>query len=114
MKRLFPTSLALLLVMGSLGHVFAAALCPRSPGRECCFANAFKQTHDSLQSHQDMAEHCMSMDGMSVDDMAMDGPASVEVSNSLIPPVVDDEILASSFERPVESCAHCMMHSGLS
>ena len=114
MKRFFPTSLALLLVMGSLGHVFAAALCPRSLGRECCFANASNPTHASLSSHQDMAEHCMPMDGMSMDDMATNDTAAVEVSTSFIPPVVDDEVLASSYERPLESCAHCMIHSGLS
>ena len=114
MKRFFPTSLALLLVMGSLGHVFAAAFFPRSPGRACCFANTSHHAHDSLPSHQDMAEHCMPMDRMSMDDMAMDDTAAVEVSNSFIPTVVDDEVLASSFEQPVESCAYCMIHSGLS
>ena len=114
MKRFFPNSLAVLLVMGSLGHVFAATLCPRSPGRECCFANTSNHTHDSLPSHQDIAEHCMPMDGMSMNNMAMDDTVAAEVPNPFAPPVVDEEVLASRFEQPVESCAHCMIHSGLS
>jgi hypothetical protein len=36
------------------------------------------------------------------------------VSNSSTQRVADEEVLASSFESPVESCAHCMIHSGLS
>jgi hypothetical protein len=114
MKRFFPNTLALLLVIGGLGHVFAATLCPRSPGRECCFANTSNHTHDSLPSHQDMAEHCMPMDSMSMDDMAMDDTVAVEVPNPFAPAVVFEEVSASRFEQPVEFCAHCMMHSGLS
>lgn len=114
MKRFFPTSLALLLVIGSLGHVFAATFCPRSLGRECCFANTSNHTHDPSSSHQDMAAHCMPMDGMSMDDMAIDDTAAVEDSNPFTPPVVDEEVLAGSFDRPVEACWHCMSHSGMS
>jgi hypothetical protein len=112
MKRFFPTSLTLLLVMGSLGHVFAAAFCPRSLGGECCFATASKHTHDSSSSYQDMATHCMPMDGMPMDDLAMDDTSAVEVSKPFTLPVVDDEVLASRFDRPIEYCAHCMSHSG--
>jgi hypothetical protein len=114
MKRFFPSSLALLLVMGSLGHVFAAALCPRSLGRECCFPKTSKHTDDSSSCHQDMAMHLMPMDGMPMDDMPMEDTATVEVPNPFAPPVVDEEVLAGRFEQPVESCAHCMLHSGLS
>ena len=112
MKRFLPNSLALLLVIASLGHVAAATLCPRSLGHECCFANTSNHKHDSLPSHQDMAEHCMPKDGMSMDDMAMDDAVAVEVPNPFAPPVVDEEVLASRFEQPVESCPHCMVHSG--
>lgn len=113
MKRFFPTSLASLLVIGSLGHVFAVAFCPRSLGRECCFANISNHTHGSSSSHQDMAAHGMPMDGMSMDDMAIDDTAAVEESNLLTPPAVDEEVLAGSFDRPVEACWHCMSHSGI-
>lgn len=114
MKRFFPTSLALLLVMGSLGHVVAAALCPRSLGRECCLAKTSNHTHDSLSSRQDASVHCMPMDGMSMDDMAQPVTAAVEVSNRFTPPVVDEEVSAGTLEQPVGSCPHCMLHSGLS
>ena len=113
MKRFFPISLALLLVMGSLGHVFAAASCPRSLGRECCFANISNHTHGSSSSHQDMAAHCLPMEGMSMDDTAIDDTAAVEKSNPFTPSVVDEEVLAGSFDRPVEACWHCMSHSGI-
>lgn len=113
MKRFFPTSLALLLVIGSLGHVFAAAFCPRSLGGECCFENISKHAHGSSSSDQDMSEHCMPMDGMSMDDMAIDDTAAVEESNPFTPPVVEEEVLAGSFDRPVEACWHCMSHSGI-
>ena len=113
MKRFFPTGLALLLVMGSLGHVFAAGLCPRSFGRECCSAKTSKHTHHSSSCHQDIAMDLMPMDGMATDDMAVEDTAAVEVSNLFAPPVVDEEVLASAFEQPVESCAHCMSHSGI-
>jgi hypothetical protein len=112
MKRFFPTGLALLLVMGSLGHVFAAALCPRSLGRECCFANISIHPHGSSSSHQDVAAHCMPMDGMSMDNMAIDDTGAVEESNPFTP-VVDEKVLAGSFDRPVEACWHCMSHSGI-
>jgi hypothetical protein len=112
MKRFFPTSLALLLVMGSLGHVFAAALCPGSFGRECCFAKTSNHTHDSSSCHQDMAMHLMPMDGMPTDNMAMDDTATVDTSKRLAPPVVNKEAVANRFEQPVEPCPHCLAHSG--
>ena len=114
MKRFFPTSLALLLVMGSLGHVVAAALCPRSLGRECCFARTSNHTHDSSSSPQDTSGHCMPMDGMAMDDTAQPDTTSVEVSNLFTPPLVDEEVSASTLEQPVEFCPHCMIHSGFS
>jgi len=73
MKRLFPTSLALLLVMASLGHVLAAAFCPRALGHECCFAKTAHHPHRSSSGHENMAVHDMNMDGMSMDSMNMDG-----------------------------------------
>src|SRR5712692_1535770 len=74
MKRLFPTSLALLLVMGSLGHAFAAAFCPRMLGHDYCMTRTSGDPHSS-QSHQHM--HSMMMESMSMasgdmQDMMMD------------------------------------------
>lgn len=113
MKRFFPTTIALLLVMGSLGHVLAASLCPRSLGRECCFAKTSKPKHDSSCCHPNMPMHLMSMGSMTMDDMVMEDTATVEVLNPFAPPVVDEEVLANAFEQPVESCAHCLAHSGV-
>ena len=113
MKRFFPTTVALLLVMGSLGHVLAASLCPRSLGRECCFAKTSKPKHDSSCSHPDMPMRLMSMDSMSMDDMVMEDTAPLEVPNPFAPPVVVEEVLANAFEQPAELCAHCLAHSGI-
>jgi hypothetical protein len=60
-----------------------------------------------------MTEHCMPMDGMSMEDMAIDDTVAVKESNPLNPPVVDEEVLAGSFDRPIEACWHCMSHSGI-
>src|SRR6266542_4770801 len=69
MKRFFPASLALLLVIGSLGHVFAATFCPRMLGHDCCLAKTSADLHPA-QSHQHM--HTMAMDSMSSESMKMD------------------------------------------
>src|SRR5260370_16978141 len=66
MNRLFPTTLALLLVMSSLGHTFAASFCPHASGRECCFAKASSHTHALPSSHENTA---MPMDDMQMEDM---------------------------------------------
>ena len=129
MKRIFPTGLVLLLVMSSLGHVLAAALCPRAFGHECCFAKTLNHTHGSsstLKKVTDMHMHGMSMDGINMDEMSM-GDASMNqmpMNDSLIdaptvvmsiafsPPSVS-EAVANKVVKPVDSCAHCLGHSGI-
>jgi len=130
MKRLFPTSLALLLVFASFGHVFAAVFCPRALGRECCFAKTGKHTHSPSSNHVDktmvdMHMHEMSMDGMNMEGMAMGDTsmdhnamddtaidaASVDISIAFSR--VDGEVAANKFDQPVELCAHCLGHSGI-
>jgi hypothetical protein len=132
MKRLIPTSLALLLVMASLGHVLAAAFCPRALGRECCFARSARHTHGSSSSHEKMAVHNMHMDGMSMDGMDMDNmpmnatsmdhmgmndmeidAATVDLSLPFSPPAFTEQTVANKLDLPVESCAHCLGHSGI-
>jgi len=110
MKRLFPTSLALLLAMSSLGHVFAAAFCPRVLGGGCCFAKAPDLKHLSPTCHEDMAMPMgeAAMDGMGTDDRSMhDMPATSSSS------FTDDDALTSKFEQPFETCTHCLSHSGI-
>jgi hypothetical protein len=70
MKRLFPTGPALLLVMGSLGHVFAAAFCPRLLDHDCCLTKTSSGLNPA-QSHHHM--HSMAMDGITEESMSMDG-----------------------------------------
>jgi hypothetical protein len=128
MKRLFPSGLALLLVIGSLGHVFAAAFCPRVLGRGCCLAKTAVHLHDASSS----AMHSMPMNGMSMDEMAMgkspaddmavdgmlmdhiamSGGGSDLMSTPSSPPV-EDYARAGKVEQPVETCSHCLSHSGL-
>ena len=56
--------------MGSLGHVFAAAFCPRMLGHDCCLTKTSSHQHPS-QSNQHM--HGMAMDAMANESMPMDG-----------------------------------------
>ncbi len=56
--------------MGSLGHVFAAAFCPRMLGHDCCLTKTASSEY-SAQSHQHM--HGMAMDSMANESMQMDG-----------------------------------------
>jgi hypothetical protein len=135
MKRFFPTSLAMLLVMASFGHVLAAAFCPRALGRECCFSKATHHGHSPSSSHVNQGAGHMhmdgmamdgNMDGMNMDDMAM-GDTSMDhaamadmasdaatVDISIPPPrlAVGEEALANRFDQPLQSCAHCLGHSG--
>lgn len=132
MKRLFPISLALLLVMASFGHVLAAAFCPRALGPECCFAKTASHKHGSASDHEKMTVHDMQMDGMSMDgmnmaDMARDDAsmdhmamndmmidaAAVDMSIPFSRLAFTEEAVASKFDQPVESCAHCLGHSGI-
>jgi hypothetical protein len=136
MKRLFPTSLALLLVMASFGNVLAAAFCPRVLGRGCCFAKTASHTHSQSAEHENIATHHMHMDGMSMDGMTMDsmntgdrtvdaasmdhmamndrtvdGPIT-EVAVLFSPAAVSEGPFANNVSEPVESCTHCLGHSG--
>ena len=132
MKRLFPASLALLLVMASFGHVLAAAFCPRALGRECCFAKTANHTHSPSSSHvneaaADMHMGGMSMDGMNMDDMAMPDTsmdhmavndmvidaATVDMFIPVSPPAFTEEAVTNKFDQPVGSCPHCLGHSGI-
>lgn len=125
MKRLFPTSLALLLVMGSLGHVFAAAFCPRMLGHECCLTETASSEHSS-QSHQDM--HDMAMDSMANESMLMNGsdmPGIIMMDDAGVPPpslainevprlsTSEELVPVNSLELPIGACTHCMSHSGV-
>ena len=132
MKRLFPTSLALLLVMSSLGHVLAAAFCPRALGRECCFAKTPSHVHSSSSSRENKAVHDMHMDGLSMDGMNMDDRAMADASMDhmatndmkidaatvdmfipVSPPAFTEEAVTNKFDQPVGSCPHCLGHSGI-
>lgn len=123
MKRLFPSSLALLLVMGSLGHVLAAAFCPRMLGHDCCLAKTSSNLNPA-QSHQHM--HSMAMDGMTAESMSMDGDGMPDMvmDDGDVPPLssIDDATKLSNSEElvptnklelPIGACTHCMSHSGV-
>jgi hypothetical protein len=123
MKRLFPTSLALLLVMGSLGHVFAAAFCPRMLGHDCCLTRTASFQHPS-QSHQHMqgmamdgmAGNSMQMDGIDMSGLTMEGPlvAPSSLDNQVNQLAGSNEWLSPNrIEEPLDGCTHCMSHSGL-
>ncbi len=120
MRRILLTSLASLLVTSSLGHVFAAAFCPRSMDGGCCLAK-IDRTHAS-SIHQHRAAHCSamsaavmdvgSMDRMPLHEMAMGDAATVDTSSRLTPTIVKNTI-GNRFEQPIEPCRHCLAHSGI-
>ena len=122
MKRLFPGSLALLLVMGSLGHVFAAAFCPRMLGHNCCLTATSRDSR-SAQSHQHM--HGMAMDSMANESMPMAGDMQdMVMDDANVPPrssideasqlfTSEELVPTNKLELPVEVCTHCMSHSGV-
>ena len=128
MKRFLLASLALMLVMSTWGHVFAAAFCPRALGHDCCFAKTLRHAHSSSFSHENTVAHDMHMDDMSMDDMRDDmvmaeastdhmamndlmiEAATVNVSIPFFPASSES---ASKFDQPVEPCAHCICHSGM-
>lgn len=123
MKRFFPTSLALLLVMGSLGQVFAAAFCPRMLGRDCCPTKTANDQH-SVPSHQHMqgmamdtlANESLPMNSTDMEGMVMDD-AKVSPSlviNEVTPLSTSEEVIpANKLELPIDACTHCMSHSGM-
>jgi len=130
MKRLLFSSLALLLVMSSVGQVFAAAFCPRASGHECCFTQKVSNTHSSSSNHENMAAHHVHMDGMSMDDMSRDdmttpdasmchatisdttrGAAIADMPKPVNTPVPNPETVANRFDQPFQTCAHCVSHS---
>jgi hypothetical protein len=124
MKRLFPTSLALLLVIGSLGHVFAAAFCPRMLGHSCCLTKSASGPH-STQFHQPMhgmatdpmADESMSMNGSDMPGMTMDdadvSPSTLASDESPVASTSEELAPANKVELPVDACTHCMSHSGI-
>jgi hypothetical protein len=126
MKRLLLTGLALLLMLSSLGHVLAAAFCPRALGRQCCFAKAANPLHKPSSSYVNNAVADMHMDGMRMDGMnmgdtsmdhnAMDNMVSDATTSDVSIPsrlAYGEEVVANRFNQPVESCAHCLGHSGV-
>ena len=122
MKQLFPTTLALLMVISSFGHAFAAAFCPHAFGRECCFAEAPDHTHALPSSHEITAMPMDDMHGMHMDDMAVDGMVMADSGtdcskmkgmSGIVYLAVADISLANKVEKPVETCTHCLSHSGI-
>ena len=129
MKQVFPTSLALLLMLSSFGHVLAATFCPHALGRECCLVKTSSHTSISSTSENPGLHHMhgISMDGMneddlvradtSVDHMAMNDmmidEATVDVSIPFSLPTLIERVVENKFDQPVESCSHCLSHSGI-
>ena len=124
MKRFFPTSLALLLVLGSLGHVFAAAFCPRMLGHDCCLPKASSHQHASLSDQHlhgmamgAMTHESMPMDDTDMQDMNMDDEglpsAPLATNDGALLPTSEVIVAANTLERPNDTCSHCLSHSGI-
>ncbi len=63
-------------------------------------------TEDTSMDH-------MAMDHMAMDNAATDDSATVDMSTPSSSTVAYDEALANKFDQPVESCPHCLSHSGI-
>ena len=123
MKRLVPTSLALLLVMGSLGNVWAAAFCPRMAGRDCCVRKATTAQRSKTQqhkqclgmdtiTHQSMSMNDSDMPGMSMDNADV-SPTPFADPESPMASTSEELASANSVDLPLDACPHCANHSGL-
>ena len=130
-KRFLSSGMLILALLTSAwGHVVAAAFCPRALGSEGCFAMTHKHSSRSIDENMavhNMHMHDMSMAGMNMDDMAMDAPsmdhmamsdvvidaATVDTSIPLTPPALSAGDVANKFDQLIESCAHCLGHSGI-
>jgi len=123
-KRFFPTSLALLLVVGSLGHVFAAAFCPHRPGHDCCPTTTAGAQLDTQtqQLMQGMAMHTVANESMPMDSGDMPGMtisdprianSSFAISKGTQLPTSAELFAVDKLELPMDDCAHCMSHSGI-
>lgn len=124
MKRFFPTSLALLLVVGSLGHLFAAALCPGMLGHDCCLKN-MRGPQPGTQPHQHMPG--MAMDTMTDESMPMDGSdmQDMTLDDARVPPrflaiqevtpvsTTEELVRGNKLVLPIDGCLHCMSHLGV-
>ena len=90
MKRLYHIGVITLLLAVNWGAVLAAAPCPRAQGHACCHAKSLAHGHGMSPAH----------DGMAVG--GMEGMAALS----------DDGGNGEALDQPLESCAHCMSHSG--
>jgi hypothetical protein len=108
-RQPFLIALALLLGMSSMGHVFAAAFCPRMQGHECCLAKTTRATHNSSCTHENMAMDHLTMHDMSI----MDGMVTDNTSAPSSPGNAYTVTLDDALEQPAEPCPHCLSHSGL-
>lgn len=121
MKRLFPTSLALLLVIGSLGHVFAAVFCPRMQGHDCCPTKIASSKHGTHSHHMQsmamgsVADESMQMDESDMSGMTMERPAAPHCADNIQNRLFSSDVLVSAnrVEVPLDACTHCMSHSGM-
>jgi hypothetical protein len=108
--------------MSSVGHVFAAAFCPRMQGRECCLAKTVRYAPESSCIHEDTA-----IDGAPMDDMIMHGMHDMSTMDGMVMDETPTNDLSAPFstrsfyaatlndplQQPVQPCPHCLSHSGL-
>ncbi len=57
--------------------------------------------------------HGMQMEGMKMDGTGTDDSAMKGMSARSYLRVADDDALANKVEKPVETCTHCLSHSGI-
>jgi hypothetical protein len=121
-RKLVPTVLSTLIVLGLWSNALAAAFCPHIMGRsDCCLMQKVsRHSHHGTESGTSVHEHMdhAQMSDMNMQDMPMDlaemqtDDATSQLASD---PVSDGPVQqVGSLEAvilPSELCSHCMMHS---
>jgi hypothetical protein len=117
--------------MSTLGNAFAYAFCSGARGRDCCLRKSFNHTHHSsaeLPATQQLSErrmggHCLHSEPeqhtKAVTPMRMEGRerATAVPANHAAESAPRDEsepAAEAQVDQPLQSCTHCLSHSGLS
>lgn len=120
MKRFFPTSLALLLIIGSFGHAFAATLCAQMVGADCCAA--MQSRHSPVTAHSQPVDLSFESNEEDVSTAECERSHRATTETTIIPTaglMVDNlssggsqaEIIdAAKVDMPPDGCSLCARH----
>jgi hypothetical protein len=110
MKRVLLSFLAFLLIVSSIGQVFAAALCARPLAGECCLTGSALHKHNSVTPphhiKSNIARHSMAIEGMAMGEVAGNDSATGATAVEAIPPcheAMDEDGVAAKQDSVVSA-----------